>query len=105
MKHAPLIFGFLTGLSLAIMLGETPFGMIVLTLAGGIGGGLSWTTTKGAERVYWGFLIATVFIVMLGAMGIGMHRLLIIFPMTLALGYFVARIVGRFTGQREHLPG
>lgn len=104
MRHLPLIFATLTGLGIACLLGESATGLIILMLVGALGGVLSWSVPKGGERYYWGFIAATFVIVALGVMGVAMHRLVIMSPLVLILAYFMARLAGRLSGQRDELP-
>lgn len=104
MSALPLAAAIIVGLVSGIFLNESAIGIVVLALLAGIGGGLAPLMRKGAERVYWGVLFILVLVLALSYFGVNLGRWIMIAPLILAFGYFVARCVGRFTGMRDSLP-
>lgn len=104
MKHAGLIASAITGLGLGLILGQSLFGLLTFILAASIGGYLATRLHKGSERVYWGFVGLTLALWLVSIIGLNLNRLVIILPLVLTAGYFMARLVGRFTGERNDLP-
>ncbi len=104
MRHAGLIASALTGLGLGLILGQNLFGLLVFLLAASLGGYLATRLHKGSERVYWGFVGLTLALWLMSIIGLNLNRLIIILPLVLTAGYFVARLIGRFTGTRNNLP-
>ena len=103
MTHIPMIVGAVIGLLLALALGSGILGFVLLVLAGAAGGALALRRPKGAEGIYWIFVGLTVLMFVLALVGLSVSGLVMMLPLTLAAGYFVARLTMRLTGQYKAL--
>lgn len=101
MSYLPQIVAAFIGLGLGLVMGMPIIGLVLMVVAAGVGGWLAKSQAPGSEWVYWAVvgLIAVLF--GLSLFDIPVSRFVMIAPVSLGLGYFAARITGRFTGQRE----
>ena len=100
MQHIHYIAAAVLSLLLAIILGAGPTGYLLYLISGAAGAYLAERLKGGSERVYWGFALGTILLITISNYGANFHRLIIILPLILALGYFGARLALRFTGRK-----
>lgn len=104
MKLISIIAALAACLLLAYLLQEDLYGFIAFAVAGVLGGWFAANMPPGSERVYWLFVLLTLILFITGAFVFSLPGLVVIWPLVLVAGYFVARLTGRLTGQRRSLP-
>ena len=104
MKIIPITAALIVSLLLAYLLGESLIGYAAFAIAGALGGWIAGYMQRGSERLYWGFVFLTLALFVITVFVVSLDKLIVILPLVLTLGYFVARLTGRVTGQRGSLP-
>jgi len=101
MLYLPQIVAALIGLILGLVLGMPLIGLVLMVVAACVGGWLAKSQAPGSEWVYWAVAGVIAVLFALSLFDVPISRFVMIAPVSLGLGYFAARITGRFTGQRE----
>lgn len=99
-RALPLATGLLVSLTAGAMLEGMSATLFLFGVAGLLAGGLAIFQPPGAERVYWGFVVLTLFLTVLSAFGMNFSRWFFVLPIVFIVSYFVIRLVLKLAGRK-----
>ena len=92
----------LASLFLAMLLDAGPIGYLFCLMAGAFSAYIAERLKGGSERVYWIGSIGTILLITVSNYGANFHRIVIILPLIILCGYFLARLTLRFRNQKPN---
>lgn len=99
-----MVMSVLTALAVSLSAGFVLEGLgaslLLFALTGLVAGALAKLQQPGAERFYWGFVVLTLALVVLSAIGLDFSRWFFILPIIFIASYFLARLVLKLAGRK-----
>lgn len=92
------------GIGFGVYMGAGYVGLAIFGALAFLGSLPAWSLPRGAERMYWLFVVVTLGLWVCALFFFDISATVMIAPLVIVVGYFTARLLGRFTGQRKHLP-